>query len=107
MDGKLGTRLKEERKRLSLSQHDFGAVGGVAENAQGHYERGDRLPKSDYLIAVGKIGTDVLYVLTGERRPIDAESLSNDEAVIVEHYRDLDSVDRKSVSRITSALSKE
>ncbi|KMT52829.1 helix-turn-helix domain-containing protein [Pseudomonas fildesensis] len=107
MDGNLGTRLKEERKRLLLSQHDFGAAGGVAENAQGHYERGERLPKSDYLMAVRKIGADVLYVLTGEHESVSSASLSNAEAKIVGHYRELDSIDKSSVSRIASSLSKE
>lgn len=107
MDGNLGKRLREERKRLLLSQQDFGAAGGVAANAQVHYESGERLPKSDYLIAVRKIGTDVLYVLTGEHSPVSSDSLSDDEAVIIGRYRELDSSDRKSVSRITSALTKE
>lgn len=62
-----GTRLKESRKTLRLSQHDFAAMGGIAANAQGHYETGKRLPKLDYLIALRLKGVDVLYLLTGER----------------------------------------
>lgn len=62
----------------------------MATNAQGHYERGERLPTSDYLEAVRKIGTDVFYVPTGEHSPVSADSLSDDEAVIIGHYRELD-----------------
>jgi len=60
----IGTRLRAERKRLGLTQHALGAIGGVAVNAQGKYESGERLPKADYLVAVAEGGVDVLYVLT-------------------------------------------
>lgn len=63
----LGTRLREERKRLGLSQREMGQLGGVAANAQGKYESGERVPKADYLSALASVGVDVLYVLTGRR----------------------------------------
>jgi transcriptional regulator with XRE-family HTH domain len=63
----LGMRLRAERKRLGLSQQVLGAMGGVAANAQGKYESGERLPKADYLVALAKGGVDVLYVLTDRR----------------------------------------
>ncbi|MCS3468693.1 transcriptional regulator with XRE-family HTH domain [Pseudomonas sp. JUb42] len=74
----LGTRLRAERKRLGLSQQALGAMGGVAANAQGKYESGERLPKADYLVALARGGVDVLYVLT-ERMDQDVR---NPEAVI-------------------------
>ncbi|MBA1229008.1 helix-turn-helix transcriptional regulator [Pseudomonas viridiflava] len=63
----IGTRLKQERKRLGLSQRELGHFGGVAANAQGKYESGERVPKADYLAAVANVGVDVLYVLTCKR----------------------------------------
>jgi transcriptional regulator with XRE-family HTH domain len=63
----IGTRLREERKRLGLSQREMGQLGGVAANAQGKYESGERVPKADYLAALASIGVDVLYVLTSRR----------------------------------------
>lgn len=63
----IGTRLKQERKRLGLSQRELGHFGGVAANAQGRYESGERVPKADYLAAVANVGVDVLYLLTGRR----------------------------------------
>lgn len=60
----IGTRLRVERKRLGLSQRELGALGGVAANAQGKYESGERMPKADYLVAIADGGVDVLYVLT-------------------------------------------
>lgn len=69
----IGTRLKQERKRLGLSQRELGHFGGVAANAQGRYESGERVPKADYLAAVANVGVDVLYVLTGRRMGGGAE----------------------------------
>ncbi len=63
----IGTRLREERKRLGLSQREMGQLGGVAANAQGKYESGERVPKADYLASLASIGVDVLYVLTSRR----------------------------------------
>ncbi|MDB5984229.1 MAG: DNA-binding protein [Pseudomonas sp.] len=63
----MGARLKQERKRLGYSQREMGLVGGVAANAQGKYESGERVPKADYLAALASAGVDVLYVLTNTR----------------------------------------
>ena len=48
----IGSRLRQERERLGLSQKVFGEIGGVEANAQGKYESGGRVPKADYLQAI-------------------------------------------------------
>lgn len=63
----IGRRLREERLRLSYTQEAFAAVGGVAVNAQGKYERGLRSPNAKYLSRIADVGVDLLYVLTGCR----------------------------------------
>ena len=65
--GDIGSRLRQERKRMGLSQREIGQLGGVAANAQGKYESGERVPKADYLAALANSGVDVLFVLTGRR----------------------------------------
>ena len=60
-------RLREERKRLSLTQADMAAAGGVKPNAQVHYESGDRAPTSDYLNRLVGAGIDVPFLFTGRR----------------------------------------
>jgi transcriptional regulator with XRE-family HTH domain len=101
----LGTRLKEERKRLGLSQQDFGAIGGVEANAQGKYESGERIPRSDYLAALGKKGVDVLYVLSGKRTPLSADTLNEAEQAIITHYRALSGDDQEAISQLANSLS--
>ena len=60
-------RLKEERLSKGLNQDDFSAVGEVTKRSQINYEKGDRVPDSDYLMNLLKIGVDVNYILTGNR----------------------------------------
>lgn len=63
----LGSRLKQERIRLRLSQRELGEAGGVKTNAQAKYESGERSPKANYLAAIAATGVDVVYVITGKR----------------------------------------
>lgn len=62
----IGKRLKQERKRLNLTQGQLGAIGGVEVNAQGHYESGQRIPRADYLCRIAAVGVDINHVVTGE-----------------------------------------
>ncbi|MFJ3485807.1 helix-turn-helix domain-containing protein [Pseudomonas sp. NPDC090202] len=61
----IGKRLRQERKRLKLTQSALAAIGGVEANAQGHYESGQRLPRADYLFRVAAAGVDISRVVTG------------------------------------------
>lgn len=101
----LGTRLKEARKRMGLSQQEFGTIGGVEANAQGKYESGERIPRSDYLAALKKKGIDVLYILSGEQTPMATESLSDAERTIIMHYRALSEDDQGAISQLATSLS--
>ncbi len=101
----LGSRLKEERKALGLSQQDFAAIGGVEANAQGKYESGQRMPRSNYLSALGHRGVDVLYLLSGRRTPLEITSLSDAERAVIVHYRALTMVDQDAIGRLAQSLS--
>lgn len=80
-------RLKEERKRLSISQTDFGTSCGVTKQAQIRYEKGVRSPDSDYLEQAHEIGVDVSYLITGIRtQPVE---LPSDEAFLLNSFRSL------------------
>jgi transcriptional regulator with XRE-family HTH domain len=84
----IGTRLRQERTRLKLSQSASGTIGGVETNAQGNYESGARSPKADYLLRISGAGVDINYVLTGaSHREVDVTtpSLLFNDAVHNEH----------------------
>lgn len=63
-----GTRLKEERNRLGMSQTVFATHGGVVKFSQIKYEKDESTPSVDYLFKIEAIGVDIGYVLTGDRQ---------------------------------------
>ena len=63
-----GARLKEERKRLKLSQEALAETGGVKRLAQQQYESENSVPNLRYLNAIGIAGVSLPYVLFGIRQ---------------------------------------
>ncbi|MCY1302839.1 Helix-turn-helix domain protein [compost metagenome] len=100
----IGERLRQERERLGANQTDFAAKAGVSKNTQYNYEKGERSPDADYLSAVAAMGVDVLYVVTAERKPQPADSITAAESQHLELYRSLGERDREAVERLVSAL---
>lgn len=70
----LGDRLREERKRLNLTQEEFALRTGVKRTAQINYENETREPKISYLAALPPIGVNLPYVLFGTRETSDSVS---------------------------------
>jgi transcriptional regulator with XRE-family HTH domain len=85
-------RLLEERKRLGFTQTDFGALGGVSKWTQLNYETGTNNPDLDYLVKIGTVGADILYILTGNH---GATSLSSEEESVLVSYRAIASAEQK------------
>ena len=81
----IGTRLREERNRLGLTQPELAARAGVGKQAQLRYEAGERNPDTVYLAALADAGADVLYIVTGQR---NERALSSDEQTLIGYYRD-------------------
>ncbi len=88
-----------------MSQKDFARMAGVQVNAQGHYERGERTPRADYLAALSAIGVDVGYLVTGVARSIENDSLSVREGNVVRAFRNLADTDQDVFSLILEKLS--
>ena len=86
--GFIGDWLREERRRLGLSQTEFGERGGVQKRAQINYEAGERLPDAAYLAAIAAAGADVRYIITGQRDGPAPEVLTSDERYLLERYRE-------------------
>jgi transcriptional regulator with XRE-family HTH domain len=62
-----GQRLKEERKRLNMSQADFAEIAGCQRLAQLQYESEATAPTTRYLSAIGAAGVDLSYLILGLR----------------------------------------
>lgn len=79
-----GMRLKEERKRLKLTQIQCAKLCGIVPNTQLLYEAGKRSPDACYLAAIAQAGADVQYLITGK---VSEEGLSAEEQALVVLYR--------------------
>lgn len=92
----IGSRIKEERARLGLSQEKMASAGGVQKRAQARYESDERCPDGLYLSAIAQIGADVQYILIGIRgMRIEDESMPNPKVgrkalKMAEIFEDLD-----------------
>lgn len=64
----ISLRLKQERERLELTQVEMAKQTGIARASQQNYESGKRLPNVEYLSMLHKLGVDILYIITGEKR---------------------------------------
>lgn len=60
----LGYKIKQLRQQKNLSQKEFGKIFSVAESTIGMYERGERKPDYDMLLAIATyFGVTTDYLL--------------------------------------------
>ncbi len=85
----IGLRLKEERERLGFTQPLFAGLANTTKKSQIDYEKDLTQPKAGYLSVIANAGADVQYIITGQR---SANVLPQDEALILEKYRQADPV---------------
>jgi len=78
----VGNRLKEERKRLGLTQEAMALACGLSKRSQIHFERDEHLPGGAYLVEAAKLGVDMGYLLGGRR-----EQISEADAEILDMWR--------------------
>lgn len=65
----VGSRLREERLRLGMSQPAFAALAGVTKGAVVKWEKDTASPNALALNAFASAGADAVYILTGRRSP--------------------------------------
>lgn len=103
----MGARLAAERERLGLTQPAFAKLGDTKARTLQDWERGIAAPSSEFLAAVGRHGTDVLYVLTGRRVPVGAGTLSPEEMQLLGDYKTLDGETQSVARRVLAALASQ
>lgn len=85
-----GNRLKEERKKLGLTQAQAAEKCGVSGRMWGDYERGISQPKTELFFQFEKAGIDVQYVMHGRRdetAAMPSEKLSKEEQELLALFR--------------------
>ena len=63
-----GTRIREARERLGLTQEEFAKRCGVHRRSQLNYEMDRRHPSEAYLDALDGLGVDSIYIMSGAHR---------------------------------------
>jgi transcriptional regulator with XRE-family HTH domain len=76
--------LKQERKRLKLTQASVANIANIERETWARYESGKLKPGTDVLLAFANAGADVQYILTGVR---SSTVLAPDEQLLLERYR--------------------
>ncbi|WP_165009681.1 helix-turn-helix domain-containing protein [Neisseria yangbaofengii] len=97
-----GNRLKEERKKLGLTQAQAAEKCGVSGRMWGDYERGISQPKTELFFRFEKAGIDVQYVMHGRhdssaQMPSEKAELNRDEQAWLDVFRQLAPAARQSV----------
>ncbi|OAX88918.1 transcriptional regulator [Xanthomonas nasturtii] len=88
----VGKRLKEERKRLGLTQDEMAVQLGLTRYAQLNFEKDINLPGGAYLLAALSRGVDVMYVLSGHRAQLDPA-----DRLLLSTFKDAAPATRKTV----------
>ena len=100
----IGPRIREERKRLRLTQSQLADGCGVSRVVWGRYERGQAIPGSGVLFAFAKLGAEVGYILTGHR---NGDNLQPREAKLLDNYRAADEEGRRAIERAAFAIAEQ
>ena len=107
----IGERLKEERKRLGLTQPGLAEIAGAAKRTVIDWEKGVSSPTAAQLEALSRVGMDVLFVVTGIRgQTVTNESNSATSRYLTENSNPvtnsaaLPQIDSKRLARILDLL---
>jgi len=105
-----GNRLKEERKKLKLTQAEIAEKCGVSGRMWGDYERGISQPKAELFFQFERAGIDVQYVMHGRRGETAAmlsESLSAEEKELLTLFREAAAADREMILMVARRAEKK
>ena len=92
---RLGTRIREERKRLNLTQAQLAEDVDISDTYMGAIERGERSLTLDTLVSlVNRLGVTVDYLL--------ADSVSDSDSNIMEQFKQI--MDRQPLERKQMAI---
>ena len=92
---RLGIRIREERKKLNLTQAQLAEDIDISDTYMGAIERGERSLTLDTLVnLVNRLGITVDYLLT--------DSVSDSDSNIIEQFKQI--IDRQPLERKQMAI---
>ncbi len=99
IDLDIAERIKAERARLGMTQPEFAAAAGAAKRTLIEWEKGTTSPTVVQLSALGSVGVDVVYVLTGQRS-VPVIEQSPRERALLDNYRHCAEEDKAAIDRV-------
>ncbi len=103
----IGTRIKECREKLGMTQEDLAALLGVSKGAIGNYESGNGYPKIENMTKLFKIlQTDANFLFQDEVESKVNAIISSQEKYHIKKYRTLDEYGKEVVDSVLDIESK-
>lgn len=97
----VGSRMKERREALGMTQVQLADLLGVTKGAIGNYETGANSPKASILYKVFEVlKCDANYLFQDEMRGSMEDNLNPQEIDIIKKYRALDERGRSAVMAV-------
>lgn len=101
-----GSRLKEQRKKLGLTQAEAAQRAGIERETWGKYERGIFMPSGDVLISFLGMGINVgiLFSIDETDEPLPNNTLTAEEQQLLNCYRRSTGKDREMIMFIANKV---
>lgn len=97
----IGSRIKECREKLGITQEELATLLGVSKGAIGNYEAGIGYPKVENMTKLFKIlKTDANFLFQDEVSTKIKEMLTSQEREHIQKYRQLDTHGTKMVNLV-------
>lgn len=94
----IGTRIKEQRLSLKLTQEELANRIGATKGAIANYENGVSSPKLDLMYKLfDALDCDANYLFQDEMNDLKDVALSASERIMIHNYRELDAHGREMV----------
>jgi len=102
----IGSRLREERERLGLSQEALAATLAISRRTQAAWEQGAQYPNAEALSRASAAGVDVLYVVTNQRSIPVESTLSDGERALLADYKRADDDGKAAARKVLASLAR-
>ncbi len=90
----IGSRLRNERKRLRFTIDEMAELGGVGKSTQVRYEADQGIPDSIYLNRISVSGAEIFWIMRGTSEDDDlrekkSPEISAEEQQLLSYYKQL------------------
>jgi transcriptional regulator with XRE-family HTH domain len=99
---RISGRLREERKRLGLSQADLANALDISVRAYGGYEKAQVIAPLSVLVTLEDLGADTHYIVSGER---SLSKLSPEDDQLLSAFRSATAEAQSAILAAATALS--